>query len=89
MDYEKFTEELVKLGFDGGYYHLPYMREDPPQMIVGWVANPMGIQLQIRNKKGFFEQQRVEYIDMYNSTLRQIEFNIELFTSKQNKKAHK
>jgi hypothetical protein len=86
MNYDAFRVELGKLGFDNEWYHLPCMRTELPQMMVSWVANPIGVQLQIKNEKGLFEQQRVEYIDMYNATLRQIEFNIEKFTQKQKEK---
>ena len=82
--YKEFTSELGKLGFDNEDYHLPYLRIEPPQMIVGWVANPQGIQLQVkRTANGLFELERIEYINMYETTLNQIKFTIERFSQKQ------
>lgn len=77
MEYELFREELTRLGFDTEWYHMPWMREDYPQMIVGWVSNPEGIQLQVKRVgDSLFTQERIEYITAMESTLKQVEFTI-------------
>jgi hypothetical protein len=77
MNYEEFKEKLVECGFEVDCYHLPFMRVDYPQLMVGWVANPQGIQLQVKyTPKDQFEVLRVEYRAYYEATINQIEFTI-------------
>ena len=46
-------------------------------MIVGWVSNPEGIQLQVKRVgDSLFTQERIEYITAMESTLKQVEFTI-------------
>lgn len=83
MEYGKFEEDMVLLGFEkvlSSYYN-----DYSPRLGVTFLANPIGLEVKAMDEVNYkFHTIHNYYIDMYTKTLEQVRYCIELYEKDNN-----